>query len=93
MVSHQSFSEKFWHDKRGNVVVLQRPNIPGLVWVIGFALTIMLPDSSFERYISALSEIAIIVWAVMEVGWGVNNFRRLLGVCVLLLIISAHFII
>jgi hypothetical protein len=90
---HQTFANKFWHDKHGNVVIMQRPNIPAIVWIVTFALTIILPDSSFERLLSALSELAVVIWAVMELGWGSNYFRRLLGLSVLLLIIVARFII
>lgn len=93
MARHQSFTEKFWHDKHGQVIIYERPNIPALVWLATFVLTVILPDNTFERYLSALSEIAIIVWAVMEVGWGTNYFRRLLGLCVLLLIMTARFIV
>ncbi len=90
MAQKQSFADRFWQDKHGNLAIWQRPNIPLIVWFIAFVLTVILPDGSLERGISMIAEIAIVIWAIMEVGWGTSYFRRLLGVCILLLIISSY---
>ena len=90
MTRKQSFADKFWQDKHGNLAIWQRPNIALIIWFVSFALTVILPDGPIERTFSWIAELAILVWAIMEVGWGSSYFRRLLGSCVLLLIISAY---
>jgi len=84
--------QTFWEDKNGKFVVWQRPNILLATWFLALALSIVLPDNAASRFISMISGFAILIWAVLELIWGVNYFRRLLGLCVLLLILVAHFI-
>jgi hypothetical protein len=90
MARRQSFSDKFWQDKHGNLVIWQRPNIPLIVWLAAFILSIILPDGPIERGVSFIAEAAIVIWAFMELVWGSSYFRRLLGICVLLLIATSY---
>ena len=53
----------------GKLVVGQFPNWPLWLWP-GTVLTVVRTG-------------AIVIWAVMEIGWGVNPWRRLLGTIVL----------
>jgi hypothetical protein len=92
MGRHQTFSQKFWDDKHGHFVVWQKPNTVLIIWFVTVVLTIILPDGFLERDLSFIGELAIIAWGIMELGWGVNYFRRLLGFCVLLLIVTARFL-
>jgi hypothetical protein len=92
MARKQSFSDKFWHDKHGNFVVWQKPNIFLWIWIVALVVSIVMSSNSFSRDLSWLGGIAIIIWAVLELVRGVNYFRRLLGLSVLLLIIASHFL-
>jgi hypothetical protein len=89
MTRKRSFSERFWQDKYNKLAIWQRPNIPLIIWLAAFVLMIILPDGPIERGVSFIFEVAV-VWAVMEVGWGASYFRKLLGVCVLLLIATSY---
>ena len=90
MSQKQSLSDRFWNDKNGKFVVWQRPNILLAFWIAALILSIVLPDSGLERLISLLSGVAIFAWALLELFLGVNYFRRLLGLCVVLLIVATH---
>ena len=63
-------------------MVAQWPNTPLWVWiackVFGFLL-----HGTAAASVNAVGTLALAAWAVMELGWGVNLFRRLLGAGVL----------
>ena len=83
MVRNATFWDKFWRDEYGRDVIWQRPNAFLITW---FVCTV---SKWFLHYkiLGWIATIAIIVWAVLEIYSGVNRFRRLLGVLVLILII------
>lgn len=88
----QTFSEKFWHDKDGKFVVWSRPNVFLWVWIAATVISIIMNSNSVSRAIVFVGGISIFIWAVLEIFKGVNYFRRLLGFCVLLLIIVSKFL-
>ena len=92
MARKRSFNDKFWYDRHGNFVVWQRPNFLLWIWIAAFIISIILSDGAFERFIGLLGLLAILIWAVLELGWGVNYFRRLVGLGVLLLFAVSHLI-
>ncbi len=77
---------KIWRDKKGRVVVWQMPN----AFLIGWALLTIIGlmtngnTSSIFRDIGLAS---LVVWALLEVFKGVNYFRRVLGLVVLVYIL------
>ena len=81
----RSFSDKFWNDKDGNIVVWQKPNLFLWGWFICFLLTFFLPNGQLLDIVNMVGRISILVWAALELFLGVNYFRRLLGLLVLLL--------
>lgn len=92
MAQKRTFSDKLWHDKEGNFVAAQKPNIFLIVWVLSAAVSILIGQNSFTKILNMIGEVAILIWAVLELGWGVNYFRRTLGFCVLLLFAVARFL-
>jgi len=77
--------KRFFHNKDGKIVLWQTPNLP----IIGWALFTLL---SRVIHLDALAWIAtgfLLLWALLELGWGVNYFRRLLGLIILVGIIWA----
>lgn len=92
MATKKSFSYRFWHDKHGNFVVWQKPNVFLWIWIIALVLAIVFGHNVITKWLGIIGGISIIIWAALEVGWGVNYFRRTLGALVLLLIIVSRFL-
>ena len=83
----KSFNQKFWEDNHGKVVVWQSPNIWLWTWFITMVLNWFLSYARAVQVIGFVSLAALIFWAILELARGVNYFRRLLGLMVLLLLI------
>lgn len=83
----RSFSERFWEDRYGNFVVWQKPNIWLWTWIVTVFANLFLPGGFIHEVIGWISLIALIIWAILEVFRGVNYFRRIIGVLVLLLLV------
>lgn len=69
--------------KTGRLVLWQMPNVPLWVWIASMIVRLPLHDAP-RTVVSVVGSLALATWAVMEVGWGVNPFRRMLGAAVLL---------
>jgi hypothetical protein len=71
-----------FRDRRtGRIVVAQWPNLPLGLW-LGATAAQSLFDTG-EAVLGTVGAVALGWWAVAEVGWGVNPWRRLLGTVVL----------
>lgn len=86
-VLNRSFSQKFWEDKHGNFVVWQKPNVFLITWAVTLFIGWFVPYGGFQKLLSWVSLLALIIWAIMEATKGVNYFRRSLGILVILLLI------
>ena len=86
----RTFWDKFWRDEHGNDVIWQRPNKLLLLWAACALITLFLRGSTLEDIISWIGLIAIILWALLEAMWGVNYFRRSIGLMVLIIIAFSH---
>jgi hypothetical protein len=74
----------------GRLTVVQWPNTPLAIYLIGRAIGIVLPSgSAVGTVVAAVASAALAVWAVLEMARGVNPFRRGLGSVVLLLLVVA----
>lgn len=74
-------------DKKGQVVVWQRPNLWLIAWaVVSFAWLIG-AGGSFSQELFGIGTLLLIVWALLELLRGANLFRRVLGGGVLLMIL------
>lgn len=80
-----TFWDKFWRDKHGRDVIWQRPNIFLATWFLATAITWFIPFGTTERVLGIISFVAIVIWAWLEITKGVNNFRRTIGVLVLVM--------
>jgi hypothetical protein len=65
------------------MIIAQWPNLPLSVAIVGFLLS-KYPDVTIHKIGSTTYIIAIIIWAYLEITSGVNLFRKILGVVVLL---------
>ena len=72
-------------DRRtGRIVIAQWPNLPLWAFLVSAAVQRVFHfGGAVGSAISAISITALAVWAFLEIGWGVNPFRRLLGAAVL----------
>lgn len=80
-------SQKFFKDKSAKVVLWQAPNSALIGWA-AFALLSYLTHSQLLGWIATTF---LLAWAFMELFQGVNLFRRLLGLTVLIVVISSLF--
>lgn len=87
----RTFSQKFWEDKNGRVVIWQKPNKWLTIWFIAFLLPVMLPSGWPSKAANWIALISLIIWAVLEVARGVNYFRKTIAACVLLMIFIVYF--
>ncbi|HMG42102.1 MAG TPA: hypothetical protein VK611_12270 [Acidimicrobiales bacterium] len=72
-------------DRRtGRIVVAQWPNLPLVVWLVATAVGALLEPSGVAGAVTrTVGTLGLGWWAVAEIGWGVNPWRRLLGAVVL----------
>lgn len=71
----------------GNIVVAQFPNRTLTLWIVLRVLS----DLASEPYTTAISRVAsavLVYWSYLEITQGDNNFRRILGLAVLIFTFS-----
>jgi hypothetical protein len=69
----------------GRLTVAQWPNIPLLVFILSWlALHLFHPKGAADSVVRVLADVALLVWAGDEVIRGVNPFRRMLGLAVII---------
>lgn len=73
----------FFKDKQGKLVIGQLPNKPLLV-ALGLYVLRYFPNQTTQLISRWGVSIVLIYWAFLEITSGVNSWRRLLGVIVLL---------
>ena len=79
----------FFKDKHGKIVIAQRPNSPLIGFLLSWLLSIFWPQQQ-QQIIFLLNMLTfgfIFTWAWLEISDGVNYFRRLLGVIVLVFVL------
>jgi hypothetical protein len=76
--------DKIFHDDRGNLVIIQPPNLPILVWVTATLLKFVFQSGSIYLGLDTIAFGSLFTWAWLELFDGVNYFRRGLGLIVLI---------
>ncbi len=79
----QSLWDQIWKDKTGKVVIWQMPNLWLIAWSALTSLSI-LNNGRVADFFSGFAAAALIIWALQEILQGVNYFRRILGIVVLI---------
>lgn len=83
--AHRFFNWFFRSRVTDKITVVQLPNAPLWVFIVAtIARLILRPSGLALTVMTVVGTAALMVWAVMEVGWGVNPFRRTLGAAVLI---------
>lgn len=73
--------------KDGSYVYGQAPNVPILVWLVAAILARIPLLESIREPLQIIATVSLVVWAVLEVFFGVNVFRRMLGSVILFFIV------
>lgn len=63
----------------GKRVIVQRPNMPILIAIATWLISIF-ASGSLAEVSRVFASIFFILWGVLEMVWGVNQFRKLLGI-------------
>lgn len=92
MAQHRTFSQRFWEDRRGKVIVWQAPNIWLYLWAVTLVAGWFTPYGFIQKTLGWVSLLSLVIWAVLEAVKGVNYFRRLVGVLVLLALLLPRLI-
>jgi hypothetical protein len=70
----------FINRRTGRITVVQWPNLAlGIFIAASLALRIFHPSGTADRILRIGADVAIIVWSLDELVRGVNPFRRMLG--------------
>jgi hypothetical protein len=83
--------DNFWKDKNGRIVIIQKPNLLLISWFVSFLITKLPISAPALNLFSAFSFGAIFVWAWLEIFSGVNIFRKLLGLAVMIYMLVGSF--
>jgi hypothetical protein len=71
--------------KKEHLTIVQRPNLPIIVWAVATILSKLIVHGKMHELLSLIAFGAIFTWAWLEIFSGVNNYRRALGAAVLIL--------
>jgi hypothetical protein len=77
--------------KDGHLVIWQWPNVPLWIWIAS-AILGRFASGGLGTAVHVIGAVALAVWAVMEIGWGVNPFRRIVGGVVLAAMVVGFFL-
>jgi hypothetical protein len=84
-VMESSLFDKTFRDIEGNVVIIQPPNLPLLIWLAATLLKLVpIRSDSISIILDTIAFGALFTWAWLELFEGVNYFRRTLGFVVLI---------
>lgn len=78
--------------KQQKYVIFQFPNLPLIVWFFSFLLGFLFREGVISNLLSLVSFGAIFTWAWLEIFDGANNFRRCLGIVVMVFILVSRII-
>jgi hypothetical protein len=68
----------------GRFTVVQWPNVALAAYLLATVIHVVFRSSTV---FAVVASVALATWAVLEIGWGVNPFRRGLGSVVLVLVV------
>jgi hypothetical protein len=88
---NSTFIDNFFRDRNGEIVIIQPPNIPILVWFTASVLKLVFKTGQINLGLEILETGSLFVWAILELFQGVNYFRRSLGAIVLVWLLVSKF--
>jgi len=91
--NNQKFIDRCIKDKNGKVVLGQSPNIPIVIFISLTLCSFILPEGQAKATVSQLATCFAVVWAYLEITQGVNYFRRVLGIIIMIFVVVNMFAI
>ena len=79
--------QNMFKDSNGKIVIAQKPNLPSIVWFVSYIASYLPLHDRLLAFFSLISFGALFTWAWLEIFSGVNLFRRLLGIVVMIVIL------
>lgn len=86
----RTFVDKCFKNKNGQITVFQPPNLPILVWFVCVVLANIITEPTFQKLFEAIGFGSLFTWTYLEIFYGVNYFRRALGLLILMLALVTH---
>jgi hypothetical protein len=83
----QEFIDKSFKNENGEVALAAEPNLLIIIWAVAALISHLIKHSLVHTLLIVIAFAAIAIWALLEIFQGVNYFRRLLGLVILVLII------
>ena len=77
-------------DRSGRIVLAQLPNLPIVGWAL-FAVASLVTSGAVREATGQVSTAFLFMWAYLEITAGVNYFRRILGVAVMIAVVVGFF--
>lgn len=87
---NNKFIKFIFEDKKGSIVLGQKPNVPLIIWIACIPL-LLITSGELQNVIQIISFWAILIWACLELFMGSNLFRRLLGLIIFGFLIYSKF--
>lgn len=88
MHDRRSFWDKIWKDREGHIAIWQMPNVWLISWAVFTTLSLFFHGRTAD-ILSWIASVGLLVWSLLEVFRGVNYFRRILGLVVLIYVIAS----
>jgi hypothetical protein len=79
----QNAWRSFVNGPDGKPVMWQRPNVPIILWFVFGVGAHFIHASAWPTWLSVISALSLLIWALLEIIWGASYFRRTLGGVVL----------
>lgn len=84
--------QKIFYDKDGSVVIAQKPNMSAIVWFVALVGKSLASESTpLYDWLQAIFVVSFLVWAILEILFGVNYLRRLLGIVAIAYLFTMFF--
>jgi hypothetical protein len=85
----KSLFQKTFYDNTGKLVLAQSPNLPIIVWAFSNIALVFIgkSNSSLVQMLNTINTGSLFTWGWLELFSGVNYFRRVLGLIVLISLI------
>ncbi len=80
--------DKLFRDNNGELVYFQSPNLPLIVYLLSIIAGLIL-EGYIKTIIVTLGDGALFVFGWLELFYGVNVFRKLLGFIVLFILLAS----
>jgi hypothetical protein len=88
--TQNSLFDKFFRDSKGDIVIVQPPNLLIIVWSVTSLLKLIFTSGEINIGLDIVAFGSLFTWAWEELFQGVNYFRRTLGLIVLVGVVTSR---